>query len=37
MIKVHFINRKGNVDTFATLKIIAIMTCSSTADVRAVP
>ncbi len=34
-IKVYFINRKGNI--FATWKIIAIITCSATADVRAVP
>ncbi len=31
------LTERGKLDTFATWKIIAIMTCSATADVRSVP
>ncbi len=35
--KFILLTERGQVDTIATWKITAIMTCSATADVRAVP
>ncbi len=35
--KFILLTETGKVDTFATWKIIAIMTCSATVEIRAVP
>ncbi len=35
--KFILLTERGKVDIFATWKIIDIMTCSTTADVRAIP